>query len=1416
MKPGSMSGAGMMNTGGMSGMSGMMPTGSMSGAGMMSGGAPCMDQTCKQAQDLLRDSTCKYDMGQHLINNGRMQGMVRCPKGEQKCQTTKYDNTGGWNGHKESCVKKGSRCPCDTKWENECNSGMGNKSWDYWCQGNSMPCPVHCKAPEKKCVSFTYDQTGFPVGMPNETCVKAASQCKCGAGSLKTACLEGTDANTMAMMTMGKPGMDMSFYECKSAKYHTSCPVTCTGKEVFCYSTSFDNMGMPLGAQNTSCVTSAAQCKCGAGALSNGCLEGAGYGMPGFYDCKSSKIYDSCPVECKRREKECYGSTYDGNGTMIGSKKTCAKKGKECGCNAKWENQCLDPMTKTSWCQEKNYPCPVNCGRDPTCFSFEYNVNGTAFVQDKFGMQKMKEFCGKKGKPCPCSKHEIKCIEKMGRRSFSSCLPKMWNGGVDAKCPVNCANNGSTTCFLSGFNAKGEFDFNADTQVCRPKQKDCAGLCGKGGKWCGPQNYMGWCIWDKDPVGCPVQCTTKQRECFIDNFDKTGGWESTTKSCVDKKQKCPACSATATECVDKNNKWMPSYCIPKSEKCPVMCDFRKEKMCFAMNFKADGTEDMTSAATESCVSKRGKCGCGKNALACSQFDTWANQSFEYCLPTVTDGVKNSCPVTCKKNQVTCQIQNFNRTGGMTDYTEMCTSRGGKCPCGFNSTKCTYRRASWCQPTWDVTTNTKSSCPVSCNSTQKKCYVPAYDGSQNYLKSVEYCETKGTACDCTKGSGSKTCTVTRGGRNYSDCIGPGDYCPVTCAGGQHVCPQKDNYGKGGDWLSSAAPSTDEQCASSLGECKCGTNSQMCTARKTSWCQASAYPCPVICTSKEKMCTVTNYDVNGSVVSYKDQCMAGNATCPCGANNAKCVIGGRAMCFPSSMKAAVCPCKVSQDVCYVDDFDLNGLFTGTRAACAAKGTACPCGKNTNSCSDTQDAKRKICLPKFSKEVSGCPTPCTPTAEKAGNATCIRKNLDSSGKPTSEEVTCVKKGSCEPGRGQKTCPTGATISSAYSCKDLYGLTVVAKNSTNTTNASSGGRRLVQSSVSSGDKQTASVTFTLKDLKGTSKDAPTAKVKIDSILQLQSELQATLSMVVSGKEASMIYKITNLGISQVAPSQVAEKFRGFLNAGDPSTKSALAPLGTVKLGAKGCCTLSTDVKTVVDKTPTTTTTTTTTTTSTTTTSTTTTSTTTTLTTVAKDTTVAKATTVITTTVKAPTVVVGKVVFDVDLPANLTAANFVKDPKVKKGVEKGIATRLNVSADWVKATLTIATGRRLSSSRLLAKASINVDFKITIPPTASASQSESKLQTSIKSATTAAWSTGLQTSIKAEDAATFKDLKVTVSSVAHVTTTTTTAKPTTSTEPADSLGEGSANGANDVSRSSMVVPLVTAAVLASSLLTAQ
>jgi hypothetical protein len=136
----------------------------------------------------------------------------------------------------------------------------------------------------------------------------------------------------------------------------------------------------------------------------------------------------------------------------------------------------------------------------------------------------------------------------------------------------------------------------------------------------------------------------------------------------------------------------------------------------------------------------------------------------------------------------------------------------------------------------------------------------------------------------------------------------------------------------------------------------------------------------------------------------------------------------------------------------------------------------------------------------------------------------------------------------------------------------------------ATGSSRRLDTSTVkvASTTKQTATLKFTLKDLTtGAKKTAvQTAQVKLDSLLQVLPSHHATLTMqkATGATEASMTYTIYNQGSSKVTPKRVAENLKDNLNSKNPDYVSALAPLGTVKLGTSGCCQLTMKSQTVTD----------------------------------------------------------------------------------------------------------------------------------------------------------------------------------------------------------------------------------------------
>jgi hypothetical protein len=133
-----------------------------------------------------------------------------------------------------------------------------------------------------------------------------------------------------------------------------------------------------------------------------------------------------------------------------------------------------------------------------------------------------------------------------------------------------------------------------------------------------------------------------------------------------------------------------------------------------------------------------------------------------------------------------------------------------------------------------------------------------------------------------------------------------------------------------------------------------------------------------------------------------------------------------------------------------------------------------------------------------------------------------------------------------------------SGYKCKDIYRVL-----------GAFGGRRLsLQLAV--GDKQTASVSFTLNELVSSpSTDSSKMKIKLDSILQLTPQLKSTLviKLPAGSGEAKMQYTVTNQGVSSVTPKKVTSKLAEFMNKKDTSVSKVLAALGKVKMGSQGCC---------------------------------------------------------------------------------------------------------------------------------------------------------------------------------------------------------------------------------------------------------
>jgi hypothetical protein len=109
----------------------------------------------------------------------------------------------------------------------------------------------------------------------------------------------------------------------------------------------------------------------------------------------------------------------------------------------------------------------------------------------------------------------------------------------------------------------------------------------------------------------------------------------------------------------------------------------------------------------------------------------------------------------------------------------------------------------------------------------------------------------------------------------------------------------------------------------------------------------------------------------------------------------------------------------------------------------------------------------------------------------------------------------------------------------------------------------------VSADTKQTASVMFQIENVKSdAASQIQATKVDVDSLINLQGGLKSELTLV--GKD-TVTYKVTNQGTADATPSETVQNLEKLLNQKDPGAKTALEKLGTVKIGAKGCCSMAT-----------------------------------------------------------------------------------------------------------------------------------------------------------------------------------------------------------------------------------------------------
>lgn len=730
-------------------------------------------------------------------------------------------------------------------------------------------------------------------------------------------------------------------------------------------------------------------------------------------------------------------STYANQSGCVSSAATCS-----CGAGGKLCSGVVPlQISGTAEAETVAFCVPSSVTTCPTtcgnpCVSLNYDSNGNPLGPGLPNTSGLLALtCGAS---CTCNPTwENKCTQN----GVPMCVPKAYG-----PCPVDCGAN--TTCVGIAFNPDGSTKvssvcYDASSHggmcptICDPVTSD---LCGSGSwdpaAYCAPK---GLCL-----PPAPT-CTASQQLCYGTNASTAYTLED-VGVCVDASKPCP-CPVGQQPCMDSNG---VSFC--SAFGCPLNCgDMTVNQTCTVTSFLPDGSLDPKSLSNQVCAALNVPCPCGNNSISCSYTDAF-NLTNVYCQPLNVDGFQTQCPLSCTASQQLCYVVNYDGTGAYTGYSQSCAAATAACPCGKGTQTCFDEVGSpYCLPTVDYVTGQTQSCPVVCNATtQNTCNTPLYDLTGNVVGVNTSCVASNQQCPCPATiqglpTNAKPCTyMNPEGSNFTDCIPTSWYCPAKCAAGQVLCPIYQVFSQNGSFIQDGIPTP--QCASSLSKCNgglgiCGpasANAQPCNINNQSFCYPKNVQCPLECAANQQLCYITNFDVNGLMTSENQKCVSLNATCPCG-GNATLPPGGGA-CMSTSAALVLSPCGTDQtkDLCWVEDFTTNGASSGKSPVCVTRGDPCPCGKNSKTCPDPTDATQNICIPKSARDGSvSCPTPCTPAQELNGFFTCAQTNLDKNGSYVSTSVSCVNgTGACEPGTNQKVCPSGAMVFTGAACQDIYGV--------------------------------------------------------------------------------------------------------------------------------------------------------------------------------------------------------------------------------------------------------------------------------------------------------------------------------------------------------------------------------------------
>lgn len=709
-------------------------------------------------------------------------------------------------------------------------------------------------------------------------------------------------------------------------------------------------------------------------------------------------------------------------------------------------------------------------------------------------------------------------------------------------CPLVCDYETHIYCHEVGFDENG---FMTWEEFCHERSSaddwECPVKCKDSAQKCGTEDWNSYCVALTD--SCPEVCTEDQQLCWVTDYDSTGAWLGGADKCAPANQECP-CGQNSIKCSFEGY----SYCESTYYGCPVTCQ-EGQKNCYIESYTPEGDYDWTVPANETCVAEKHSCPCGANAKACKWTDLFGVEE-EYFQPEAWP-----CPISCGADQKKCYKTDYNASGYPQNYYEDCVAKDAKCTCGRHSQEChdPWWDEYYCMPTWDFWTNMKMSCPVYCKEDQDYCYIPSFDAKGDWVRTQEECVPRGQACDCKKGQNAFACTYTDPfWGSWTECLPTfGGYCPSSCPSDEVACEMVEDYLPNGTSLGLVQPP--KKCAKDQSKCECGKEAKRCPSGV---CMFQDEDCPVTCKGNEKKCYESTYNKNGEFVSDREVCVARNASCPCnGQGMRKCET--LELCLLESEMELLCPCKEREEQCYVVNYDKYGKVSDFETQCVQKGSACKCGKNTESCPDPNDAKAKICVPRLG--FKSCPKPCTSEEIRGGNVTCVQTNLDSSGNFKSETVTCIgANDTCPIGEGMKRCASGAMIAVNEKCRSLYSA------------ATTGTRRL---SSKAPVRESVKVIITLGSSKtDAASHAETARVKLNSVLQLPNGMTSSIVIKTSratrrvserslstSSKGSLIYTVENQGTSTVPATQVGEELKKMVKSSSSMLTKALSLVGEV-----------------------------------------------------------------------------------------------------------------------------------------------------------------------------------------------------------------------------------------------------------------